>query len=582
MKRIVVLDRDKCKKGKVCDYICVSICPRNRAGEACIAKGEKGFPVIDEDLCIGCGLCVKKCPYDALKVVNLPEKLEEEPVHRFGKNGFCLFRLPTPIKGEIVGLLGQNAIGKSTTLKILSGELKPNLGKDASKEQVLDMFSGSHLQSYMERLLDGNVKTAMKPQQVDLLPKVVEGNVKEVLGKIAPEKKVAEMVRKLGIEHILDRDLSKLSGGELQKVAVAAALVKDVDFVYVDEMTSFLDISNRLSTAKLVREQGKDREIVVVEHDLATLDYLADRIHIYYGEAGAYGVVSKPYSVRVGINTFLEGYIREDNVRFREPIKFETRAPETQSWSPLTTFKGIKKKFKGFQMEMEDGEIYEGEVLGVFGSNALGKTTFAKILAGDIKADSGKFEKVKISYKPQYISSDFDGTVLELLSKETNPFSPEFKTELSQPLQLEQLYEKHVSDLSGGELQKVSAAICLAKKAPLYMLDEVSAYLDVESRVAMAKTIRKIVELREASAMVIDHDLVFLDFVSDRALVFKGESGKHGKGMSPMPLQEGFNTFLKDLGITFRNDVETNRPRANKPGSQKDVEQKNKGMYYFV
>ena len=580
MKRIVVLDKDKCKKGKGCNYICISICPRNRAGEACIAKDEEGFPLIDEDLCIGCGLC-RKCPYGALKVVNLPEKLEERPVHRFGKNGFCLFRLPIPVRGEIVGLLGQNAIGKSTTLKILSGEMSPNLGENAEKEQVLKYFGGSQLQDYFKHLFDGEIKTSLKPQQVDLLPKFAKGKVRQLLEKVN-SKKLDDIAKRLQIEHILDRDISQLSGGELQKVAVAAALLKDADFVFLDEMTSFLDISNRLSVAKFVREFGKTREIIVVEHDLATLDYLADRIHIYYGEPGAYGIVSKPYTVRVGINTFLEGYIREDNVRFREPIKFETRAPEKQSWTPLTTFKRIKKSFEGFKLEVEDGEIYQGEVLGVFGSNALGKTTFAKILAGELEPDEGTFDKVKVSYKPQYITTDFEGTVLELLSKETNPFSTEFKTELSRPLQLEGLYEKQVKDLSGGELQKVAAALCLAKKAPLYLLDEVSAYLDVESRIAVAKVIRKVVELRDASAMVIDHDLVFLDFVSDRAMVFEGESGIYGRALSPMPLQKGFNQFLKELGITFRTDLETKRPRANKPGSQKDVEQKKQGIYYFI
>jgi len=581
MKRIAVLDKDKCRKGKGCNYMCINVCPRNRAGEKCISKDEEGYPVIDEGLCIGCGLC-KKCPYGALKIVNLPEKLEEQPVHRFGKNGFCLFRLPTPVKGEIVGLLGQNAIGKSTTLKILSGELKPNLCEKASIDQVLQHFGGSQLQEFLEKLFHNKIRTSLKPQQVDLLPKVVKGKVRKLLEKVDSKKKIEELSKKLQLTHILDRDLSQLSGGELQKVAIAAALLRDAEFVFLDEMTSFLDISNRLSTAKLVREFGKNKEIVVVEHDLATLDYLADRVHIYYGEAGVYGVVSKPYTVRVGINTFLEGYIREDNVRFREPIKFETRAPESKKWKVLSTFQGIKKKFEGFELEVEGGEIYKGEVLGVFGSNALGKTTFAKILAGELKPDSGSFDKVKISYKPQYITSDFEGTVLELLSKETNPFATKFKTEIANPLQLEQLYEKRVKDLSGGELQKVAAAICLSKEVPLYLLDEVSAYLDVESRVAMAKTIRNIMEVSGASAMVIDHDLVFLDFVSDRALVFKGESGKRGFASRPVPLQEGFNQFLKDLGITFRTDVESKRPRANKPGSQKDKEQKKKGVYYFV
>ena len=94
--------------------------------EAIRIEGKKA--VISEALCSGCGICVKKCPFHAISIVNLPDELEKDCSHRFGENTFKLFRLPTPSPGTVLGLLGQNGIGKTTTLKVLSGEVKPNLG----------------------------------------------------------------------------------------------------------------------------------------------------------------------------------------------------------------------------------------------------------------------------------------------------------------------------------------------------------------------------------------------------------------------------------------------------------------------
>jgi ATP-binding cassette subfamily E protein 1 len=95
--------------------------------EAIRVEGNKA--VISETLCSGCGICVKKCPFKAISIVNLPDELEKDCSHRFSANSFKLFRLPMPSPGTVLGLLGQNGIGKSTTLKVFAGEIKPNLGK---------------------------------------------------------------------------------------------------------------------------------------------------------------------------------------------------------------------------------------------------------------------------------------------------------------------------------------------------------------------------------------------------------------------------------------------------------------------
>ena len=590
MTRIAIINRELCKKDK-CGYLCKKVCPINRTNEECIVVDEKtGFPIIDEGLCIGCGLCVSKCDkagYKAIHVVNLPEQLKESPIHRFGKNQFILYRLPFPSPGKIVGLVGSNGLGKTTALEILSGQLKPNLGgeKESSISEVVKMYRGTELQNYLERLENKQMRVSYKLQRVDKIPSAFKGKVSKLLEKTDERGILNDLTKRFDIERILDNDIDKISGGELQRVAITASLAKDADIYYFDEPTSFLDVFQRLEVSKTIRELCKDKSVIVVDHDLATLDFLADNIHIFYGVPGIYGIVSVPYSVRVGINAFLDGYIKEDNVRMRkESIHFQSTFIEQQGGiEQIISFENIKKKLGNFELTVKGGELYRQEVLGILGANALGKTTLARILAGEIKSDSGKINgKIKISYKSQYPKTDFDGTIRELLKSVTNEFgTSDYKSRILRPLGLDKLLEKNVNKLSGGELQRVAVAVSLSKKSDVYLLDEPSAFMDVEQRLNLAKMIRNLVEKDETSALIIDHDLLFLSQISDKAMVFLGKPGKQGYTEEPESVENAFNRFLEQVQVTFRKDSQTGRPRANKLESQMDQEQKSKGKYFM-
>lgn len=546
-------------------------------------------PLISEELCSGCGICTNRCPFGAISVINLPEALEE-PVHRFGQNKFELFGLPTLKEGSVIGLLGQNGIGKSTIMNILSGELIPNLGnyeKQGTWDEIIDYYKGSSLQNYFKDLKEGKIKAIHKPQMVDQLPKVVKGNVKTLLSNVDERDKLDYVVENLNLENVLERDMTNLSGGELQKVAIAATVLREGDFYYFDEPTSWLDVRQRINATNVIRSLTEDnKSVLIIEHDLATLDALSDNIHILYGQPGAYGVVSGMKGVRVGINAYINGFLKEENVRIRKKaIEFDIRPPTPEDeGNVLTSYSDINKKFEGFELSAEAGEIYHDEIVTAFGSNGIGKTTFAKILAGEEKSDKGRVEqKVKIAYKPQYIVSDFDGTVENFLYMNAPSYGSNiFKSEIGKPFALDELLDKEIKDLSGGELQRVAVATTLAKDADIYLFDEPTAFLDVEQRLNAGRAISKIVESKNAASLIIDHDIVFIDYVSDRAMVFQGEPGLNGKATAPADLRTSMNTFLSDLNITFRRDKETKRPRVNKLDSYLDREQKEQGEYYYL
>jgi ATP-binding cassette subfamily E protein 1 len=558
--------------------------------EAIRIEGNKA--IISEMLCSGCGICVKKCPFKAISIVNLPDELEKDCSHRFGQNAFKLFRLPTPSPGTVLGLLGQNGIGKTTTLKVLSGEVKPNLGNYQTPpgwNEIIQYYRGSTLQDYFRRISENNLKIAHKPQYVDKIPKAVSGKVGELLEKVDERKLLDKLAEQLELKQVWDRPLEVLSGGELQRAAVTAALCREADVYLFDEPSSYLDVKQRLQVAKAIRSlKDQQKTIIVAEHDLAIIDYLSDQICVFYGEPGVYGVVSHVHGVRTGINIYLQGYIPDENVLFRkESIMFHEKPPAVSVGTGETLLKWgqMEKTFEGFKLVTQPGEIRRGEIIGILGPNGIGKTTFVKILAGLEEADDEqKLGEVTVSYKPQYIAAEYGGTVQELLASvaKENFASSWYKTEILQPLKVDLLLDRNVMELSGGELQKVAIAACLSRGAELFLLDEPSAYLDVEERLNMARTVRRVVEAHSVTAFVVEHDVVTQDFIADRLMIFDGEPGINGTANPPTSLRKGMNMFLKGMAVTFRRDSITRRPRVNKEGSKLDTFQKQIGEYYYT
>ena len=590
--RVAVLDKDLCQPKK-CGLECIKYCPVNKSGADCIILNEEVKKAqIDEEVCNGCGICVKVCPFDAITIVNLASELAADKIHQYGPNSFRLYRLPTPRKGEVVGLLGRNGMGKSTVVNILSGNLKPNLGRYENPpewDEILKHYSGTELKSHFDKIKNKQLRASIKPQQVHHVAQAFDGTGKELIEKYDERGISRELIKELGLENSMEQNLKELSGGELQRLSIAAVASKDTEFYFFDEPSSYNDVFQRKSVARVIHSLAKiGKSVMVVEHDLTLLDYLSDYIELLYGEPAVYGIVSNVLSTKIGINVFLDGYLPTENVRFRDKkFSFDVSSSSTdefQEGSEIMSYPKLEKKYPSFSVTIEPGRVRKGEVLGIMGANALGKTTLMKMIAGVEKPDIGDIDKkIKIAYKPQYLQNDIDAEVIALLDKANGgPIEGSQEEEqILEPLKIKKLYNKSVKNLSGGELQKISVAACLLQKVDLYALDEPSAFLDVEDRITIAKFLQKFVRSFGKSAIVIDHDIQLMDLISDSMIIFEGVSGLSGHATSPMPKADAMNRFLKSLDMSFRRDEKSLRPRVNKLESRLDKNQKSSGNFYY-
>ena len=348
----------------------------------------------------------------------------------------------------------------------------------------------------------------MKIQYVDQIPRHLRGQVQKLLEARNERGVMEEVCTALELNHLMSRDLDQLSGGELQRFAIAMTTISKGDVYMYDEPSSYLDVKQRLRAAEVIRSVLNAKAgtyVIVVEHDLAVLDYLSDFVCVLYGRPGAYGVVTMPFNVRDGINVFLAGFIPTENLRFREmelSFKVAQTAEDAQKRGKRDghfTYEAMTKTLQGkghtFKLHVEAGNFSESEIIVMLGENGTGKTTFIRMLAGLMKCDEEEAGRestipaLSVSYKPQTISPKFVGSVESLFQMKirTSYMHPQFQTDVLKPMCIDGIMEQPVNVLSGGELQRVAIVLALGKPANIYLIDEPSAYLDSEQRIVCAR-----------------------------------------------------------------------------------------------
>jgi len=301
-------------------------------------------------------------------------------------------------------------------------------------------------------------------------------------------------------------------------------------------------------------------------------------------------VVTMPFSVREGINIFLDGFIPTENLRFRGvSLTFkvaEDASADEADRTNSTEYPALSKKMGDFLLDIDPGTFSDSEILVMLGQNGTGKTTFIRMLAGLLPAedDQTKLPELHVSYKPQTISAKFEGTVQDLLMTKIRDayMHPQFQTDVTKPMLIDQIADHQIQTLSGGELQRVAIVLALGKPADIYLIDEPSAYLDVEQRVVAARVLKRFIIHAKKTAFVVEHDFIMATYLADKVIVYEGQPGVHCTATTPTSLLHGMNRFLEQLQITFRRDPTNFRPRINKLESQKDQDQKRSGHYFVL
>ncbi|KAL1538001.1 ABC transporter E member 2 [Salvia divinorum] len=522
-----------------------------------------------------------------------------DTIHRFGPNSFKLQSLPVPKPGQVLGLVGNNGIGKTTSLKLLSGKVEPNLGRFNNPpdwQEILDHFKGTELHNYFTHVLQDNLEVVFKSQYVDRIPKHFQGNVGEILSLRYQRDMKQELPVDLELIQIMDRNVEDLSGGELQMFAIAFYAGRSVDIYFFDEPSTYLDVKQRVKAAQVVRSLVRPNNyVIVVEHDLSVLDYLSDSICCFYGNPGVYGVVTLPFSAREGINIFLTGFVPAENLRFRdESITFKVaetlqeRAEEIESYG-RHKYPTMTKTRGNFRLKIVEGEFTDSQIIVLLGENGTGKTTFLEMLAGLLEPDSVEgsdveIPKFNVSYKPQKVDNMYACTVRAMLNCHIRHSirNPHFVNDVFKTLMTENILNKELVNLSGGEFQKVALTLCLGRPADIYLIDEPSAHLDSVQRIVVSNAIKRFMLHSKKTAFVVEHDFTMATYLADRVIVYEGKPSVDCVANSPQSLLTGMNLFLSHLDITLRRDPTNFLPRINKHESIEDREQKSSGSYYYL
>lgn len=651
MTRIAIVDKDKCKPEK-CARECMKYCPPQRSGKRVIDIEDIGINLggvsktdiltinnnnkskklakIAENLCIGCNQCVKVCPFDAIRIVNLPEENPKDIVHRYSANGFRLYKLPIMKTNTIIGIIGENGVGKTTLIEILSDKIRPNfemLKTTISEKDIISRFRGTVLQDYLKELYNGDLVFSVKEQKIKNtlhnIPKhfTVNDYINTLNVKIndsddsydsddSDECTINKTYRSLDIHRIKNNPIHTLSGGELQRLMCWITSTKPANVYIFDEPSNYLDIKQRLEVSKLIKSlQSIGKYVIVIEHDLSLLDFICDEIYIVYGKPGAYGIVSKPLSTLEGINMYLDGFISTQNVRFREE-QFNMK-PAIESYdnsqsvynaqnqeneklingTNVIEYPDSKVSFNNYTLNIPASGINtNNNIIVVMGENGTGKTTFINWIAKKLGMSvSLKEQSTNIK---KYEKNGAYPTVSELINKKIKSlyYDKQFQTDVVQKLDIELLESRYINELSGGEMQRVMILLCLGTQADIYLIDEPSANLDVDYRLKVTKMIKRYMINNKKIAYIIEHDIMmsvsFAQELGSKILIIKQEqinkdNVKICSVSSYLDFHNGINNVLKLMNITMRLSNH-NRPRINKCNSQLEQEQKKQGNYYGV
>lgn len=434
-------------------------------------------------------------------------------------------------KGECILLTGASGSGKTTFIRLING-LIPNFynGEISGRVNIngkdLNKWSSSDLS-----LIVGSVFQNPRSQffNLDTTSEIAFGCENQGISRAEIKERVKNTAKELNINHLLDRNIFSLSGGEKQMIAIASGYAMGAEIFVLDECSANLDADSMRLLSKIIKKlKFKKKTIIIAEHRLSYLKGLTDRV-LYLNK----GEIIKEWNAKefesLGKDERRGFGLRSGDlskISFNKDIK-ENKLPKDFIIKNLKFGYSAKKDV----LKNVSCAVGKGEIISVIGKNGAGKTSFARCLCGLLKEKDGfvEFKGKKVSYKKRagkvyLVMQDsgcqlFSDTIIGEL--ELSSFNKKNETkfrEILSVLSLSGMEDRHPMSLSGGEKQRLAIAAGVIQDSEIMVFDEPTSGLDLKS-MELVNKVFKILKDQGKRIIVITHDLEFLLKVSDRAVL---------------------------------------------------------------
>jgi ATP-binding cassette subfamily E protein 1 len=525
---------------------------------------------ISEQICKACLLRINKTPNNAVKNYKIPNDIKNNLTYKYGPNKFRLSGLCEPKIGKIVGILGQNGIGKSTCLQILSGKILPNFGNielDPNWSQIIKYYRGSSLQNYFNLLSTNQLKIEIKKQTLTCLDEFYNYTINDLVEYFNFKNFFINDYMEL--YNLRNRKINLLSGGELQRLLIMISYSRQADVYIFDEPTNFLDLRQKIRFVELINNLSSFKNyIIVIDHDLSILESISEYIYCLFGITGAFGIFTPPIGPKEAINQFIEGYFPSLNIKSRpESLKFNWNYNSILDMDKyiLNIHKDclkVNSQNSNFTLNIPNFKIFNQRVYGLLGQNGSGKSLFINWLNKTFPYMT--FLKNQFNH---HLINDNNINISQLLELQLGNLIVDdfFKNKIIKPFCIERYYQNKIYELSGGQIQIISIIISLGQSSQILLLDEPSSGIDCEQRIIFTQVIKNWISFyNNRSILIIDHDLFVISTICNQIILFKGDPGSESKIEEPQSTLVGIENFLLDLKITIRRDHNNNRIRINK------------------
>jgi ABC transport system ATP-binding/permease protein len=483
--------------------------------------------------------------------------------------------------GERIALVGRNGTGKSSLLKIIAAQIKPDDG-EAARSSTLKLayvpqeptFDAS--QTIFEAVAAGLGQVSKLLIDYHHALVAAEHGDMEALERMGDlqhelethdgwqvEQRVESVLARLNLDP--DRAIDGLSGGNLKRVALARALVAEPELLLLDEPTNHLDIASIDWLEKTL--MSYDGAILVISHDRRFLETFATRIiELDRGQLTSYPGSFAEYEKRKEealnsealANARFDKILKEEEVWIRQGVQArrtrsagrvtrlhhlrEERAQRRErsgnvkfsiadvekSGKIVTELVEVSKSFNDkIIVDKFSSIVQRGDRIGLIGPNGAGKSTLMKMILGELEADSGKIKlgtQLSVAYFDQFRETlDDEATLSDVISPgsefvDNGNGRKHVISYLGDFLFPPQRARAKVKSLSGGERNRLLLARLFAKPANFLVLDEPTNDLDIET----LDLLEELLQGYPGTVMVASHDRTFLDNVATQVFVFEG------------------------------------------------------------